>query len=147
MEKQFNEQRFVVMGVPKPQGRPKSCIRGGRSGMYEAKKDQQNKSNIRAQIVIQKPKMIEQGRPVRLVMKYYLPRPKMHFDVKGNIKLRFLAAPHVSKPDCDNLEKAVKDSMSGIVWHDDSQVTKVEHEKVYCGEGEVPHTKIAVITW
>jgi Holliday junction resolvase RusA-like endonuclease len=144
---QLKRQYFVVMGEPKPQGRPRSCVRGNHASAYEDKKDREDKMNIRAQIVTQHPTLIGPGQPVALSLEYYLPRPKVHFDVKGNIKPRFMDAPHVSRPDCDNLEKKIKDSLSGIVWYDDCQVVRVEHEKAYCLPGEAPHTKIAVITW
>ncbi len=35
------------------------------------------------------------------------------------------------KPDLDNLIKAVKDSVNGIVWLDDAQVTEMRAVKVY----------------
>lgn len=38
---------------------------------------------------------------------------------------------HISKPDLDNLIKAVKDGLNGIIWVDDSQVVLVVAEKKY----------------
>lgn len=38
---------------------------------------------------------------------------------------------HTSKPDLDNLIKAVKDGLNGIVWVDDAQVVRVAAEKKY----------------
>ena len=49
---------------------------------------------------------------------------------------------HTKKPDLDNLIKAVKDALNGIVWHDDSQVFLVTAEKIYV---ERPRTYIEII--
>jgi Holliday junction resolvase RusA-like endonuclease len=54
----------------------------------------------------------------------------------------------ITKPDLDNLIKGVTDSLNGIMWRDDSQVTKVTAEKLYSyvkPHGEIhvwigPHT-------
>ena len=35
------------------------------------------------------------------------------------------------KPDADNVEKAVKDALNGVVWVDDCQVVNCEKEKFY----------------
>lgn len=37
----------------------------------------------------------------------------------------------IGKPDCDNLIKAIFDSLNGIVWRDDSQIVRAEVTKVY----------------
>lgn len=36
-----------------------------------------------------------------------------------------------SKPDIDNIEKAIFDGMNGVVWKDDVQVVKVTKQKRY----------------
>lgn len=38
---------------------------------------------------------------------------------------------HTSKPDGDNILKAVKDACNGIVWHDDSQIVTASIAKDY----------------
>lgn len=38
---------------------------------------------------------------------------------------------HTSKPDGDNIAKAVGDALNGIVWKDDSQVARMAISKVY----------------
>lgn len=60
--------------------------------------------------------------------------------VKSNKRAR-----HTSRPDLDNLAKAVLDSLTGIVWQDDRYVDKVTLGKSYL-PNEVGHTRICV-TW
>lgn len=48
---------------------------------------------------------------------------------------------HTSKPDSDNIAKAVGDGLNGIVWKDDSQLSMVKCLKIY---GEKPHLEILV---
>ena len=38
---------------------------------------------------------------------------------------------HIKKPDTDNLVKTVKDSLNGIVYKDDSQVSVILAKKIY----------------
>lgn len=38
---------------------------------------------------------------------------------------------HLTKPDLSNLLKSVEDSLNGILWKDDSYITKVEMEKTW----------------
>jgi Holliday junction resolvase RusA-like endonuclease len=38
---------------------------------------------------------------------------------------------HTQKPDLDNIEKAIKDGMNRIAWHDDSQVAEMSSRKVW----------------
>lgn len=39
--------------------------------------------------------------------------------------------PHMSKPDSDNLAKAVLDALNGVAWVDDAQVVRHQIEKQY----------------
>lgn len=60
--------------------------------------------------------------PVRLVVKWLFPAEGRHPD--GSYK--------TSKPDTDNLEKALKDEMTRLgFWHDDAQVASEITEKFW----------------
>lgn len=49
---------------------------------------------------------------------------------------------HIGKPDIDNLFKGVTDSLSGIVWEDDSLICEVGRQaKIY---GEQPRIEIEI---
>lgn len=123
-------QKFVIQGNPRGQGRPRACKRGRHAAVYEAKEDTMYKENLAAQVVAQRPNFIGVDLAVEIEMHFYLSRPAYHFGVKG-LKPRFETAKPLGKPDVDNMVKAVKDSLTGIVWHDDCQVVKVIAEKHY----------------
>lgn len=51
-----------------------------------------------------------------------------------------------TKPDIDNLEKAVLDALNGIAWMDDGQVAAVvEKTKVWAAIDEQPQTVVKVV--
>lgn len=52
--------------------------------------------------------------------------------------------PHASRPDLDNLVKAVLDALSGVLWRDDAQVCCGEGAKVVAAGGEWPHVVVSV---
>ena len=58
--------------------------------------------------------------PVRLVIEYYLLKPK-------SVKRKY---PTV-KPDADKLERLVLDALTNVAYRDDAQVVDVHHRKFY----------------
>lgn len=52
--------------------------------------------------------------------------------------------PHTVRPDLDNMIKAVKDSLRGLAWMDDSQVWRLVSEKQYCHGDESPHLLLRI---
>jgi len=124
-------QTFQILGDPKAQGRPRFCRRGNFVGAYDPKDSRQYKDNISAQISAQKPVYIGEG-AICLEAEFILARPKT---------LPKKVVDHTKKPDLDNLLKAVKDAMTGIVWRDDSQVVSLIARKDY---GPTPGIKVVV---
>jgi Holliday junction resolvase RusA-like endonuclease len=71
---------------------------------------------------------------------FVFPRPQRLLrknDPKGRI-------PHTIKPDRDNLDKAVLDSLTGLVWVDDCQASTGLVEKYYAAADEVSHVAIVI---
>ncbi|MFA5307759.1 MAG: RusA family crossover junction endodeoxyribonuclease [Candidatus Babeliales bacterium] len=131
------KQTFRYDGIPKAQGRPKFFRRGNFVGAYDPKDSRQYKDNIAAQIVAQKPVLIDREKAIKIWLSFYLPRPKGHYNSKGIIKPQYASSAHTKKPDLDNMVKAVKDSLKGILWYDDSQVCFTEAEKKYSDKATV----------
>jgi Holliday junction resolvase RusA-like endonuclease len=136
-------QQFTFIGVPKAQGRPRFARRGKFVTAYDPKDSAQYKNNVAAQIVAQKPVLIGQGIAIKLTLGFILPRPQGHYGAKGNVKEKYKSMRHVKKPDSDNLVKAIKDSLTGIVWYDDSQIDYTIVQKSY---GDEPKAFITVET-
>ena len=134
-------QKFIIQGNPRGQGRPRACKRGRHASVYEAREDTMYKENLAAQVVAQGPSYITMDQPVEIEVMFYLSRPAYHFGAKG-LKPRYENARPLGKPDVDNMVKAVKDSLTGIVWHDDAQIVRIWAEKHYADTQ--PHITLQV---
>jgi Holliday junction resolvase RusA-like endonuclease len=80
--------------------------------------------------------------PVRVDIMFLLPRPKAARKRGGGHRLH-----HDSRPDIDNLAKAVLDGMGEAgIWGDDAQVTELRASKWFAAVGETPGAIITVLT-
>lgn len=133
---------LVIPGHPEPQPRAKARRCGGFVRMYTPDTADAWKSAVRAE-ARKAPWRYPKGVPVWLRITFVLARPQAHFRRrKGIVELRDDAPPFVvTKPDIDNLTKAVMDAMGpgpdwrGL-WDDDCQVAHLEAVKLYgpdCG--------------
>jgi Holliday junction resolvase RusA-like endonuclease len=135
-------QRFIIQGNPRGQGRPRATVRGRHASVYEAKEDTMYKENLAAQVVTQRQSFIKDG-PIILSAKFYMPRPKAHYDSKGCIKARYQDIRPTGKPDLSNLIKAAEDGLNGIVWADDSLIVGYGDCGKYYADTE-PHIVLEV---
>ena len=71
---------------------------------------------------------------------FHMPIPKSFSQSKKNA-CKWGLIEHTSKPDRSNLEKFSEDCANGILWKDDSQITKGSIEKKYCSDDK-PRTEI-----
>ena len=124
-------QTFTILGDPRPQGRPRFYRRGNFVGAYDPKESRGYKQTLAAQIAAQNPEYIPEG-AISLDCAFIFARPK---------SLPKKVVDHTKKPDLDNLLKALKDAMTGIVWHDDAQIVSLSARKDY---GDVPGIKMVV---
>jgi Holliday junction resolvase RusA-like endonuclease len=54
-----------------------------------------------------------------------------------------IGTPHASRPDADNIAKAIKDGLNRIAWRDDAQVAELTVRKLW---GEIEETRVDVAT-
>lgn len=72
---------------------------------------------------------------VRVSIAFYLPRPK---------SLAKRRTAHTTRPDVDKCCRAIFDSLSAVVFRDDSQVCELVAAKQYARLGDPPHVDITV---
>ena len=122
---------IFIKGIPKGQPRVRAFVRGRHAGVYDPGTADDWKATVQLALRGKTPTMSEPG-PCRVVMTFYFPRPKSHFTKKG--KRPDAPVFHTSKPDTDNLQKAVLDVLTNLaVWCDDSQVACIQVQKLYAG--------------
>lgn len=122
--------QLFIPGNPVPQGRPRAYVRGKHASVYEDAKSKDWKHVIavhaRAWLLgndIKEGdwKLIDTA--IKLEITFKLLRPK-------SVSAKKRPEP-ITRPDLDNLVKAVKDALSGVLWRDDSQVIELEAKKIY----------------
>jgi crossover junction endodeoxyribonuclease RusA len=121
---------FYAIGTPVGQPRPRACIRGRHAGMYDPGTADAWKAAVSAASKAAWDGRVFDG-PIRLSLTIWMPRPKSHLRSNGEVKP---TAPrwHTSKPDLDNIEKAIKDAITTAgVWKDDCLVCSVRKTKRY----------------
>ena len=79
--------------------------------------------------------------PVHCEFYFYMPMPE-HFTQAEKSLISWNAMKHVSKPDCDNLEKFYLDCMSKIVYEDDRRIYSLSTLKRY---DIYPRTEIRIM--
>lgn len=131
-----------VPGIPKGQPRVKAraFAVGGKTvaRVYTPKAAEGFKSRIHAAAADKRPGAAITG-PVRVDIACYFPRPKGHYGSGKNAAVKKAAAPewHTSRPDRDNIDKAVLDALTTLgFWRDDAQVCGGETTKKYADRPE-----------
>ena len=129
----MNQHVFTVYGSPVAQGRPRFFRRGNFVGTYDPDKSRTWKQDVKAQVLDAlngTPEIHDGALDLRLI--FHLPRPK---------SLPKKVVHHTKKPDADNLCKAIKDALRGVLYRDDSQIVTLEVHKQY---GDPPRVIIAI---
>ena len=131
---------FIIEGIPKALKRHRHT-RQGRT--YDPSK--KDKKDLVLQVIRYAPKQPLTA-PLRIIIVFYLPRPKIHFRTG---KFKHLLKPnqpiqHSNTPDLDNLVKLVCDALNKVFYKDDSQISQLKAEKLYTDVGEKPRTEVHI---
>lgn len=124
--------KIVIPVKPVPKGRPRFA--NGHAYTPEETRQYEEAVQLVARTQIKEPFT----GPLKMKIQFYLPIPKSWNDSKKQKAMMRLIVPS-SKPDIDNLAKAILDSLSGgICYNDDKQIVELHTYKWY---GE-PRTEI-----
>lgn len=130
-------QEFWIETIPQGQRRPRFARIGQGVRTYDDSKSVSYKDDIRQQI-LSKPHSLMTG-PVSMILEFRMVRPKAHYGKHGLKPNRPFYC--TTKPDLDNLVKAVKDAMKGVILLDDNIVCELKANKTYA---ECPGINIVV---
>ena len=131
---------FFAAGEPKAQPRPRAFSRNGLVRVYDPSTAEGWKSAIAEAARPHIPLLPIEG-PVRVNIVFLFQRPKRLMrkrDPAGRI-------PHPARPDRDNLDKAVLDTLTRLeIIKDDAQVCAGEISKYYVSLKEKPGAHILI---
>lgn len=127
---------FTVFGIPKPKGslKPFTYQKEGKTkvAMSRDKKhvDWENLVRNEAQRHAQNGYSTN---PLRIKLEFYLTKPKSRIRKYSN------PYPYPStRPDLDKLVRSILDSLTGVLFKDDSQVCEIEAFKMYVADPDNP---------
>jgi Holliday junction resolvase RusA-like endonuclease len=132
--------KFVVIGKPFGQKRPRAYRKGRFIGVYSPKENVDYANNVRNSFlevspIVIKPKdeqvnlLFSPNTPIGVKVIAYFVKPKISKKELATNPEKYVFP--LKKPDLDNIAKAILDALNGIAWHDDSQVVELIVEKCY----------------
>lgn len=139
--------KLVLNIEPKPQSRPRFARRGSFTTTYEDKGMKSWRECCRLLIA-----NLYMGQPIlegalRAKVRFFIMPPQYISKVKKNQQaLIDETIPVGKKPDVDNYEKALYDSMSGIVFKDDGQIALHDVGKFYSLKPRI-EVEVEVMEW
>ncbi|OPY83169.1 MAG: Endodeoxyribonuclease RusA [Smithella sp. PtaU1.Bin162] len=137
----MNKISLIIPGSPIAKKRPRFFRRGNFTGAYNPQETEEGRFMWEVKSRLPEDfKIIPQGTPLFLQCIFCFPIPKSASKKQQEL-MKINSLKHTKKPDTDNCLKFVKDCLNSLVWHDDSQVYKVEAWKEYTDH---PHTLIRI---
>lgn len=113
---------FFVRGIPQSQGSTKAFVRNGKPIITSTNKSLKTwRTLVALEAQNHAPEFLFMN-AVAMDLTFFLPRPK---------NLPKKQWRHAKRPDLDKLIRAICDSLSGIVYRDDSQVFNITAAKFY----------------
>ena len=131
---------FTVHGKPVGQGRPRTTVRNGRAIIYKPETSKRYEAEIAKEAKNAMGETKPFTGPVSLELSVYKAPPSGATKKQREDMLKGEIFP-TTKPDLDNVIKAVADALTGVVWEDDKQVVMIDAAQYFAEE---PLVKIEV---
>lgn len=137
---------FTVPGKPVPQGGMMAFAKGNKAFVTHKKPKELGDYRARVALAAEFAQAKCLTGPVELEASFFFDRPKSHYGTGKNAEIVKASAPTypTGRPDIDKLERALLDALSGVCFHDDSQVVVMRSSKHYAPDHEGPATVISV---
>ena len=132
---------FFVTGDPKAQPRPRAFARRVGNKVMVRAYDPGSAEGWKSQVALgarhHRPPQPSRA-TMSVMLTFFFRRPASHFKGKTRILRPDAPRQHCTKPDTDNLAKAVLDALTTVgMWQDDKQVYSLHVMKLY-SDGDVP---------
>jgi Holliday junction resolvase RusA-like endonuclease len=122
--------RFTVAGAPVPKGRPRASATPAGIRMHTPKKTATYERKVKGTAIVAMAGSKPFARPISLNVAIVVPIPASWSKKRQTLaKIGVICA--TKKPDADNVLKAIKDAMNGVVYLDDAQVVAITMSKQY----------------
>jgi len=132
--------RIMIPPIPKGRGR----VDPRRMRVYTPKRTREYMATIRDQVLLSLGDValpyFEKGLPLRVDVDFVLKRPQ-NVSIKKHGK-GLVWSP--KRPDRDNLDKAVLDALTGVLWYDDAQIVTGRIRTLYAEVGGPPRVCMSV---
>lgn len=127
---------FTIPGEPVAKGRPRATSIAGRARLYTPAKTARYESTVAlfASQAMAGRALLDEALEVWIDV--HLPVPASWSRTKRDAALSGRLRP-ASRPDADNIAKAVTDGCNGVVWTDDSRIVEMHIAKRYALEPRV----------
>lgn len=117
---------FEIAGLAKGKGRPRFSTAGGFARTFTDKATATWENYVRLSFINSGGEKLSGN--IAVVITSYFPVPK---SISKKKRALLMGKPFPHKPDCDNLAKSIMDSLNGIAFDDDMQVTYMTVAKYY----------------
>lgn len=121
--------KIVIDLIPTPAPRPRVTKKGH---TYYPQKYLDFRADLKRELSKTELKF-EEG-AIKLEAIFYMPIPKSYSKKK---RVEMEGSWHIKRPDTDNLMKAVKDGLEGLIYADDSRVSFEIGKKIYSKEPRI----------
>ena len=81
--------------------------------------------------------------PLLFTILFKMQRPASHLNRHGKLRRTAPVLP-ITRPDLTKLVRSTEDALTGIAWHDDSQIAEQWVARMYAHPGEQPGARITI---